>query len=140
MITARPFGSRDAVLSAADRIWSSLSPSDWLEAFDHHPRIGEHAGAVSQGEQGTAWSADEQAGIAVADENVRQELAAANQEYEQRFGYIYIVCATGKTPEQMLELARARLRNDAASEIRIAGEEQRKITRIRLEKLLEEER
>jgi 2-oxo-4-hydroxy-4-carboxy-5-ureidoimidazoline decarboxylase len=139
MIAARPFGTRDAALSAADRIWSSLDASDWLEAFAHHPRIGEQTGAVSQGELGAAWSAGEQANVASASENVRQALAAANQQYERRFGYIYIVCASGKTPGQMLELARERLRNAAAVEIRVAAEEQRKITRIRLQKLLEED-
>lgn len=140
MLSARPFGSRDAVLSAADRIWTSLDASDRLEAFKHHPRIGEQAGAVSQGELGSAWSAGEQAKVASASENVLQALAAANQQYEQRFGYIYIVCATGKTPGQILELARQRLRNDAATELRVAAEEQRKITRIRLQKLLEEDK
>lgn len=138
MLAARPFGSPDAVLSAADQIWNSLSESDWLEAFAHHPRIGEQSGAISQGERGAAWSAGEQSGVATADENVHRALAAANQEYERWFGYIYIVCATGKTPEQMLEVARERLRNDAAVEIRVAADEQRKITRIRLQKLLEE--
>jgi 2-oxo-4-hydroxy-4-carboxy-5-ureidoimidazoline decarboxylase len=140
MLAARPFGSREAVLSAADRIWSSLDASDWLDAFAHHPRIGEKHGAVSQGELGAAWSAGEQRNVASASENVRQSLAAVNEEYERRFGYIYIVCATGKTPEQMLELARQRLRNDAARELRIAAEEQRKITRLRLQKLLEEDK
>lgn len=140
MIAARPFGSRDAVFPAADRIWSALSASDWLEAFAHHPRIGERTGAISQGERGAEWSSGEQAGIASAGENVREALAAANQRYERRFGYIYIVCATGKAPEEMLDLARKRLRNAAATEIRVAAEEQRKITRLRLQKLLEEEK
>jgi 2-oxo-4-hydroxy-4-carboxy-5-ureidoimidazoline decarboxylase len=139
MIAARPFGSRDAVFAAADRVWSSLSTSDWLEAFAHHPRIGERAGAVSQGEGGSAWSSAEQARVSDAGDDVRKALAATNEEYERRFGYIYIVCATGKTPEQMLEIADKRLHNDAASEIRIAAEEQRKITRVRLQKLLEED-
>jgi 2-oxo-4-hydroxy-4-carboxy-5-ureidoimidazoline decarboxylase len=138
MLAARPFGSPDAVLSSADRIWNSLNKSDWLEAFAHHPPIGEQTGAISQGERGAAWSSGEQAGVAAAGDDVRHALAATNQEYERRFGYIYIVCATGKTPERMLELARARLHNDAATEIRVAAEEQRKITRIRLQKLLEE--
>lgn len=138
MLAARPFGSQAAVLSAADQIWSSLSESDWLEAFAHHPRIGEQSGAKSQGERGAAWSSGEQAGVAAAGDNVRHALAVANQEYERRFGYIYIVCATGKTPEQMLDVARERLRNDATVEIRVAAEEQRKIMRIRLQKLLEE--
>ncbi len=138
MIAARPFGSRDSVFANADRIWGSLGASDWLEAFDHHPRIGERTAAMSQGERTAAWSSSEQAGIASARENVREALAAANERYERRFGYIYIVCATGKTPAEMLELARKRLRHASATEIRVAAEEQRKITRIRLEKLLEE--
>jgi OHCU decarboxylase len=138
MLAARPFGSPEAVLSAADQIWNSLSESDWLEAFAHHPRIGEQTVAKAQDERGAAWSSGEQAGVAAAGDNVRHALAVANQEYERRFGYIYIVCATGKTPEQMLDVARERLRNDAAVEIRVAAEEQRKITRIRLQKLLEE--
>ena len=140
MIAARPFGSREAVFSSADRIWSSLSASDWVEAFEHHPRIGERTSAVAQGERGAEWSSGEQAGIETADDDVRRSLAAVNEEYERRFGYIYIVCATGKTPEEMLALARTRLRNAAAAEIRVAAEEQRKITRIRLEKLLEEDK
>src|SRR5215211_1075874 len=139
MIVARPFGSREAVFAAADRIWSSLSASDWVEAFEHHPRIGEGTSAVAQGERGAEWSSREQVGIETAGDDVRKALAEVNQEYEQRFGYIYIVCATGKRPEEMLALARRRLRNAAAAEIRVAAEEQRKITRIRLEKLLEED-
>ena len=140
MIAARPFGSRDSVFSAADRIWSSLSASDWVEAFEHHPRIGERTGAVAQGERGAEWSSREQAGVATAGADVREALAGVNQEYERRFGYIYIVCATGKTPEEMLALAHKRLRNAAGAEVRVAAEEQRKITRIRLGKLLEEEK
>ena len=138
MIAARPFGSIEAVFSAADRIWSSLSASDWVEAFEHHPRIGERTGAIPQGERGAAWSSREQAGIESAGDDVRKELAAVNQEYEQRFGYIYIVCATGKTSGEMLALARKRLRNAAGAEVRVAAEEQRKITRLRLQKLLED--
>lgn len=140
MIAARPFGSRDAVFSAADRIWSSLSASDWVEAFERHPRIGERASPVAQSERGAEWSSREQAGIETANDEVRKDLAATNQEYERRFGYIYIVCATGKTAEEMLAIARKRLRNAAAAEIRVTAEEQRKITRIRLEKLLEEDK
>jgi len=140
MIAARPFRSVDSVLSAADRIWRSLSASDWLEAFAHHPRIGERSGAIPQGERAAAWSADEQAGVATARENVREALAAANERYERRFGYTYIVCATGKTPEEMLTLSRNRLRNAAAAEIQVAAEEQRKITRLRLQKLLEDDK
>src|SRR5215211_3693435 len=85
MIAARPFGSRDAVFAAADRIWSSLSASDWVEAFEHHPRIGERTSAVAQGERGAEWSSREQVGIETAGEDVRKSLEAVNEEYERRF-------------------------------------------------------
>ena len=136
MSARRPFRSRTAVLSAADEIWRSLDPEAWREAFSHHPRIGERKSAVPQSERGRGWAAREQSGVERAREDVRAELAAVNREYERRFGYIYIVCATGKTAEEMLALARERLRNDPDVELDVAAEEQRKITRLRLEKLL----
>ena len=137
MLARRPFGSRAAVLSAADEIWRPLGPADWCEAFSHHPRIGERESAMPQSERGSAWAAGEQSGVVQARDDVRAELAAANREYEQRFGYIFIVFATGKSAEEMLALARERLRNDPDVELTIAGEEQRKITRLRLDKLLD---
>ncbi len=85
------------------------------------------------------WSQQEQAGIAAAAEDVRTRLAAANREYHARFGYIFIVCATGKTAEEMLEILERRLKNAPESELRVAAEEQRKITRLRLAKLLDHE-
>ena len=91
---------------------------------------------MPQSERGSAWAAGEQSAVGRADDETRSALATANSEYERRFGYIYIVCATGKGPEEMLVLARARLRNDPEVELGIAAEEQRKITRLRLEKLL----
>jgi OHCU decarboxylase len=137
MAARRPFGSRAAVLSAADEIWLSLNPGDWREAFSHHPRIGERKNGLAQTERGNAWAAGEQSGVERSDEHVRAALAAANREYEQRFGRIYIVFANGKSAEEMLALARERLRNDPDIELRIAAEEQRKITRLRLDKLLD---
>ena len=137
MLARRPFKSRAAVLSTADEIWRSLDPADWREAFSHHPRIGERKSAVPQSERGSAWAAGEQAGVERARGDVRDALAAANREYERRFGYIYIVFATGKSAEEMLALARQRLRNDPDVELRAAAEEQRKITRLRLDKLLD---
>jgi 2-oxo-4-hydroxy-4-carboxy-5-ureidoimidazoline decarboxylase len=137
MLARRPFRSRIAVLSAADEIWESLEPADWREAFSRHPRIGERTSAAPQGERRAAWAAGEQSGVEQARDSVRAELAAANREYEQRFGYIFIVFATGKSAEEMLALARERLRNDPDVELPIAGEEQRKITRLRLDKLLD---
>jgi len=138
MLARRPFGSRSVVLSTADEIWRSLESGDWLEAFSHHPRIGERKSAAPQSDRGSAWAAGEQSGVNRAHDDVLTDLAAANREYEQRFGYTYIVFATGKSAEEMLALARERLRNDPDVEIRAAGEEQRKITRLRLNKLLGE--
>ena len=109
MLARRPFKSRAAVLSTADEIWRSLDSGDWREAFSHHPRIGERKSAMPQTERGSAWAAREQSGVEGADDDLRADLAAANREYEQRFGYIYIVFATGKSAEGMLALARKRL-------------------------------
>ena len=136
MLTRRPFGSRDVLLSAADIVWVSLKPEDWLEAFSHHPRIGERSGAAPQTERGQAWSAGEQAGMLSANDRVRAALAAVNRQYEERFGYVYIVCATGKSAEEMLEIAGGRLANDPVTELGVAAGEQQQIMRIRLEKLL----
>jgi 2-oxo-4-hydroxy-4-carboxy-5-ureidoimidazoline decarboxylase len=139
MLARRPFGSRAVVFSTADEIWRSLDSGDWREAFSHHPRIGERKSAMPRSERGSAWAAREQSRIGRARDDVRAELAAANREYEQRFGYIYIVFATGKSAEEMLALARERLRNVPDVELRTAAKEQRKITRLRLEKLLDKE-
>jgi OHCU decarboxylase len=139
MVARRPFHTLDAVLDEADDLWWSLGPDDWLEAFAHHPRVGEGGAATPQDARGAAWSAGEQAGAHDAGADVRAELAAANREYERRFGHIYIVCAMGKSAEEMLAIARTRLANDAEVEVRVAAEEQRKITRLRLEKLLTDE-
>lgn len=140
MLARRPFDSRDVVLSTADEIWRSLDSDEWREAFSHHPRIGERKSEVPLSERGSAWAAGEQSGVEQARDNVRADLAAANRDYEQRFGYTYIVFATGKSAEEMLALARERLKNDPDAELRAAAEEQRKITRLRLDKLLDKER
>lgn len=124
-------------MTAADEIWRSLHEADWQEAFRHHPRIGEQQGAVAQPEQGQSWSATEQAGVSRADDDTRRMLAAANREYEDRFGYVYIVNATGKSADVLLATARKRLVNSADLEIHIAATEQQQITRNRLEKLLD---
>jgi OHCU decarboxylase len=136
MLSRRPFRSRAAVLSAADEIWESLGPPDWREAFSSHPRIGERKSVAPQSARGAAWAAGEQSGVEQAREEVRAQLAAANRKYEHRFGYIFIVFASGKSAEEMLALAHKRLRNDPDVELPIAAEEQRKITRLRLEKML----
>ena len=147
MSAARPFADAASLAAAADRIDSTLEREDWLEAFAAHPKIGAGgAGAGRAGEAGGAgdhgaaqWSAQEQASVALAADETLRRLADANRAYEARFGYIFIVCATGKTVGEMLTLLERRLRHDAGDELRIAADEQRKITRLRLAKLLEQE-
>jgi OHCU decarboxylase len=128
MAERRPFPSEAAALDAADRVWKSLFPADWLEAFRAHARIGDRQ---AQGQQ-----AEEQAGAQSASEATRAALEEANHLYEKRFGHIYIVCASGKDGQEMLDLCRRRIHNDPAMELAVAAEEQRKITRLRLAKLL----
>lgn len=135
MAAARPFANMDALLAAGDKIWSSLAPADWREAFAAHPRIG--AGRAGGAGGSGAWSAQEQSGMADATDATRRRLADANRDYEARFGYIFIVCATGKNGGEMLELLEQRLRHDPDAELTIAAEEQRKILRLRLAKLTE---
>ena len=136
MLARRPFGSREALLDAADEVWRGLGPDDWHEAFSHHPRIGERASAAAAPARAGAWSSAEQAGVASADDGVRAALAEGNREYERRFGFIYVVCAAGKSARELLDILHARLGSDRETELRAAAEEQRKITRLRLEKLL----
>ena len=137
MVSRRPYFSRDAVFRAADDEWQSMDEVDWLEAFSHHPRIGESTSAAGSDATARGWSASEQGGVASAPEETRIGLARLNHDYETRFGFIYIVCATGRSATELLELARARMQNDRDTELRGAAEEQRKITRLRLEKLLD---
>lgn len=132
---ARPFSSAAELLEAAERAWWELEREDWLEAFGGHPRIGERKGGA-QPERGARWSAQEQAGVNGAEEETRAALAEGNRAYEERFGHIYIVCATGKSAGEMLEILRARLENDPETELRVAAGEQARITRLRLERLL----
>lgn len=135
MVARRPFTTLHVLLGAAERLWWSLSPDDWCEAFDHHPRIGETAAAAAQAETARRWSANEQRGVAMTSADVRQALADGNREYERRFGHIYLVFATGKSAEEMLALLHARLHNDPDIELRVAAGEQMKITRLRLTKM-----
>lgn len=137
---ARPFGNLEELLASADHVWWSLDEEDWLEAFSRHPRIGEQEPERAQAATAEErWSGEEQQGVRSAAEAIRRELVQANHEYAQKFGYIYIVCATGKTADQMLAILRERLRNAPDREIRVAAEEQRRITHLRLKKLLTEE-
>lgn len=127
MVAARPFDSDVATYETADQIWRSLAPRDWLEAFRRHPRIGE------RGED--AWARQEQSGAADASDVIQRELAEGNQKYEERFGHVFLISATGLTVNAMLSELKRRLANDPEREIETAALEQAKITRLRLEKL-----
>jgi 2-oxo-4-hydroxy-4-carboxy-5-ureidoimidazoline decarboxylase len=134
-ITAqRPFDSPFALTCTADIVWRSLPPADQQQAFDSHPRIGEHH-AKSATPKSLALSATEQS-TANLTPTTEAQLAAANALYEQTFHRIFIVCATGKSAEEMLAILTARLSNDPATELREAAEQQRQITQIRLRKWL----
>ena len=132
--TRRPYATVEALHKAADSVWWNLERTDWLEAFSHHTQIGDKP--TSGSESARQWAQGEQTGARTATEDVKARLARANRAYFEKFGYIYIVCATGKTAEGMLAILNQRLQNDPPSEISIAAEQQRLITRIRLEKLL----
>jgi allantoicase len=127
LAAARPFADWSSMIGAANRI--ELSADDWQEAFRAHPRIGEKRA-------GARWTADEQSGTRSAPPDVLHALAEANREYEQKFGHVFLICATGRSAEEMLAQSRERMKNDAATELRVAAEEQRRIAALRLEKLV----
>jgi 2-oxo-4-hydroxy-4-carboxy-5-ureidoimidazoline decarboxylase len=138
MIEARPFISQGALLDSAGRVWRRLSPADWQEAFSHHPQIGAQTGAAksdSKLARTSDWASEEQKGTANASAQTLKKLADGNIAYQARFGYIFLVCATGKSAEEMLGLLEARMSNSPETELKIAAAEQEKITQIRLEKL-----
>lgn len=136
LLAKRPFASQEALWAAATEVEATMSRADWLEAFLGHPRIGDVASLRAKYAHTAAWASGEQAGAAEANEAVLQGLAEGNAAYEERFGHIFIVCATGKSGAEMLALLEARRGNDAEAELAIAAGEQAKISRIRLEKLL----
>jgi 2-oxo-4-hydroxy-4-carboxy-5-ureidoimidazoline decarboxylase len=132
MLARRPFASQAALLHAARDEWFALDEADWLEAFSHHPRIGDRASLEARFPATHDLSSKEQSSVAAARAEVIEGLARDNETYFDRFGFIFIVCATGKSAEEMLKLLRDRLNNDRATELRIAAEEQAKITALRL--------
>jgi allantoicase len=137
MAARKPFAGEAELFEVADKTWLELSPEDWLEAFLHHPPIGGAQANAKQSAVASRWSAKEQSTAQKADPEVLQALAAQNQAYAEKFGYVFLICATGKSSEEILSALRLRLPNEPAAELCIAAEEQRKITRLRLEKLLE---
>ncbi|HVQ42336.1 MAG TPA: 2-oxo-4-hydroxy-4-carboxy-5-ureidoimidazoline decarboxylase [Vicinamibacterales bacterium] len=134
MLARRPFGSNVALLGAARVVWNALDENDWLEAFAHHPQIGARDPSAAPADT-RETSQREQAGVADAPSGVRHALDEGNREYALKFGYIFIVCAAGRSAESMLTDLRRRLQHDAATEIQIAAEEQAQITALRLQAL-----
>ena len=132
----RPYDNVEALITRANEIWQSLEPTDWLEAFRSHPKIGEKKAAGPVSEKSRQWSGQEQSGVRQASQETVDSLATLNRVYEEKFGFIFIICATGKTSEEMLAALRERLENDATRELTIAAAEQGKITELRLRKLL----
>jgi 2-oxo-4-hydroxy-4-carboxy-5-ureidoimidazoline decarboxylase len=130
----RPFATSDALQEIAADLWWALTPDDWRQGFSAHPKIG--AKLDTHGGASASWSAKEQAGAASADSQTRAALAQLNDEYESRFGHIFIVCATGLTGDQMLERLRIRLQNDPETEMTTAAAEHLQITKLRLQKVL----
>jgi 2-oxo-4-hydroxy-4-carboxy-5-ureidoimidazoline decarboxylase len=137
IVALRPIGSVVELSLAADRVWSAMEEADWMEAFACHPRIGERKAARASAKS-QAWSREEQSSAEDAAEAVMAELAAGNALYDERFGFTYIVCATGKSVEEMLSILNRRLANERTAELREAAEQQRQITQIRLGKWLVE--
>ena len=127
ILAKRPFENVETLLSTADTMWWELAPVDWMEAFSAHPKIG--------GKKLSNWSSQEQSGINSAPNQVLEQLAKGNHKYEQRFGWIFLVNATGKTAREILDLLSTRLKNGHAEELRVAAGEQAKITKLRLQKL-----
>jgi 2-oxo-4-hydroxy-4-carboxy-5-ureidoimidazoline decarboxylase len=147
MATRRPLADESALLAASDDVWLGLTESDWMEAFLGHPRIGESAAAdlpdqelpgqeKKRPSQSAVWSEQEQSNVATADDALKIALAVGNREYERRFRRTFIVCATGKSPAEILSILQRRLANDGLAELQEAAEQQRQITQIRLRKWL----
>jgi OHCU decarboxylase len=132
----RPYATADDLFKTADCVWATMEEPDWMEAFRAHPRIGERK-AVHAIAQSAQWSRQEQSAAEAARKDVLAKLADGNLRYEQLFGFTYIVCATGKSAEEMLQILERRLASNRQSELREAAEQQRQITQIRLIKWLE---
>lgn len=140
MVGRRPFRSLEDLLAASRNAWAATEPADWEEAFAHHPRIGDTVADAPTGENAWSWSRGEQGAVSRAPDEIRRQLAEGNREYERKFGRIFIVSASGKTPEELLEQLRRRLGNGPAEERSIAAREQGRITELRLAKLVSDEK
>lgn len=138
MLSMQPFSDVETLLRQADAIWWQLDEADWLQAFACHPKIGDIESIRRKYAAQAGWSLQEQQGVQGASEAVLRGLADGNAAYDAKFGFLFLVCATGKTAEQMLEILNTRLPNDRATEVRVAAGEQAKITALRLHKWLQE--
>jgi len=136
MAQQRPFADDAQLFAAAERLWVELAEQDWLEAFRHHPPIGGKRAKAKQSATASRWSAKEQSDAQAASPETLKALATENRRYAEKFGYVFLVCATGKSSEEILNALRRRMPNDPQTELRMAAEEQRRIMRLRLEKLL----
>lgn len=129
MSALQPFKDEATFYAAAEKTWRSLSREDWLEAFSHHPQIGEKGLREK-------WTSQEQSGTQGASYQTLRALADGNTRYRERFGYVFLICATGKSADEMLKSLRSRSENSPEAELGVAAEEQSKIMRIRIEKWL----
>lgn len=136
MLERRPFRSRDHLFNGADEVAQTLGNADWLEAFSHHPRIGQRRSNAVVSSSAESWSTGEQSVVSLADTTVRAAIADANARYEEQFHFIFIISASGRTADAILAELRRRLDNSSEAEMRTAAGEQQKITRLRLEKLV----
>jgi OHCU decarboxylase len=126
----RPYADVAALQQAADEVWTGLGPDDWLEALEAHPRIGESGGSSAD------WSRQEQAGVGGVGDDVRERIARGNAEYEARFGHVFLISAAGRSADEILAALTERLGNDPDTELAVAAGEHRRITRLRIERLL----
>lgn len=137
LVEKMPFSSIEELKLASDFCWQQCTTKDYLEAFSHHPKIGDRSSLAQKFASTHKWASSEQSSVKDASASIIDQLADGNEAYENKFGYIFIVCATGKSAEEMLDLLKHRLTNTPEEEILIAAEEQHKITHIRINKLLE---
>jgi 2-oxo-4-hydroxy-4-carboxy-5-ureidoimidazoline decarboxylase len=136
MVAAKPFRSEKDLFVKAESCWHHTSEADWLEAFSHHPKIGDLKSLEKKFASTKAMAGDEQASVNSASSKILEQLAEGNMLYESKFGFIFIVCATGKSAKEMLELLNERINNDRSAELKIALGEQYRITKLRLQKLI----
>jgi len=137
LAASRPIPDKDTLIETSNRIWLALPEEEWRQAFDSHPRIGQTHAQTHATAESLRWSAQEQRAALSEDEAAKLALEEANRRYEQKFGRIFIVCATGKTRAEILTVLESRMKNDPATELREAAEQQRQITQLRLHRWLE---